>query len=225
MLSRKRRAPDRRYEHEEPITYQGQDFYFYEKRRLVPRDGARPDQLGNFESADLVEAWAEVVDIVTPGDSRSKPHYELDEEKRRRWAIPYGRFLDFKKGVPIVDGLLLEDWIENGVPVIPLSVVDGYYAQKIFTRRQLASITDGNLAGIGIEGTRVRREKAIKAEEAEKRNAPLAEIKSQNMELQRQLTEMQRQLTEMRALAVQNEHPAKPGRARRNGAETELLAD
>lgn len=137
--------------------------------------------------------------ITIPGDKTTVIDRLVKDSDKDRWPRQWEAF---ERGAEQISagGTPLEMW-----PVINKARLTGLHAMNVWTVEQIANMTDGNLAKIGMDGRKLQQKarELIKDKGAPQR---VDELEAQNRTMQEQLAEVQKQLAEL----SQKRKPGRP---------------
>lgn len=153
------------------------------------------------EGRDIYED-REYVEVLTLGDNKSIPVFQVKDEHKARWPKQYMAFKNGQVFAP--EGTPLEKWTLCGP-----AEVEHLKHFNIRTVEQLAAIGDNVLSNLGM-GSRQLREKAIVWMAQARDNSGVSRVVQENDALKTQLSAMQKQMEDlsMRVSMKQAEAPA-----------------
>lgn len=157
------------------------------KDTAIPRFYVRPVQ-NNFRSqaeGRPIFDERDYVEIIIPG-AKDTVDRQVQEQDKDRWPEQYRRFKEDAEQA--TDGTPLEQW-----PAISVSQIAELKAKKIRTVEQLAGVSDGNLANLGL-GARQLRDRALAYLEAAAGNAPLDAALLREAKLKEEIDALKKQV-------------------------------
>lgn len=154
-----------------------------------------------LEGRDIYED-REYVEVLTLGDNKCIPVFQVKDEHKARWPKQYQAFKNGLVYAP--EGTPLEKWTLCGP-----AEVEHLKHFNIRTVEQLAAIGDNVLSNLGM-GSRALREKAIVWLAQARDNSGISRVVAENDELKAQMAAMQKQMDDVvaRVAAKQAEAPA-----------------
>lgn len=146
----------------------------------------------------------EYIKIIPVGDKNTVVCEPVTEEYKHRWPAQYAAF-KAQQHQP-QEGTPIDQW-----PPLTKSQVLTFKAANVHTVEQLANVSDGNLANLGI-GARELREKAIAYLKTAEGAAPTLALQSQLDDAMKQIEALKNQLA---GFGDQEPERKKPGRPRK----------
>jgi hypothetical protein len=182
-----------------------------------PNDTAKPvfyvrSVQNNFETEKQGRAVfmnVEWVDIIVPGDMKSRFSSKVTEEHRNRWPLHYQAFKN-KQEAP-VSGTPIEQW-----PVLTPAQVDELKSYNIKTIEEMAALNETYLDAMGMGS----REMQVKARAYLEAAAGTADVQKLRLDIDRkdkEIAELKRQISELSARFGEDE-TGKPARRSRKEA-------
>jgi hypothetical protein len=133
----------------------------------------------------------EMVEIIIPGDSKTQVVTRVTDRHRHEWAREYEAF---KNGLePAVQGYPIEHW-----PPLTAAMAANFKARAVHTVEALASVSDANLANLGL-GARQWRERAQAWLQQAENGKAVDEMMSQRDEARAELNVLKSQYADLSA--------------------------
>ena len=142
----------------------------------------------------------EMVEITIPGDTRSRPHFIVEDKHRERWPKHYEAFTRSHEMTTV--GTPLDKW-----PLLSKARVMELKVLGFMTVEHVASASDGTIQALGMGGRKLREQAQTYLDDAAG-GAHSAELAAQNADLIEKLARMEARLASM------EEQPAKRGPGR-----------
>lgn len=134
----------------------------------------------------------DMVEILIPGDMRTRIEREVTEADKKRWPDHYKAYREGKKVA--VQGTPLEAW-----SLVSPAQVRNLKANNIFTVEDLSGLSDAGIQNIGMGGLDLVRKANLWLKSAEG-NSEISKVIADNRRLSTEVDDLKRQIGEIAAM-------------------------